>query len=131
MHPSQLAARRQLAEDRIDAVISQLAERAGVAVPVQEPVRDHAVRDLYRLEALADAIEAIAAALPETSNTPPHSSQGEPRVGELTVAQVTDEVATITDLIDLEAMLSAEREGKDRAGAVRAIEARIDELRGT
>lgn len=151
MHPSQLAARRQVAENRIDAVISQLAERAGVDVPAQEPVRDQDARNLFRLEALADAIELIAASLlPETTGTPSsESSQGAPpaegnpevqsggplwttgdAVGRLTVQQLTAEISEIEDVGDLEAVLTAEQSGKNRTGAISAIEARIAKLRG-
>lgn len=151
MHPSTLAARRQLAGDRIDAAISQLAEHAGVAVPAQDPVRDRDARDLFRLEALADAIESIAASLlPETSGTPSPSSQGTPSgdaeasaaessgvlwtpgdaIGRLTVKQIEDEVADIDDIEGLEGVLAAERAGKNRAGAIAAIEGRIAKLRG-
>lgn len=144
MHPSQLAARRQVAESRIDAAISQLAERAGVEVPTQDPVRDRGARDLFRLEALATAIELIAASLsPETSSTPsPDSSQGEPRldegesgelteaVSDLTIAQLTEEIGAVEDLDELRALLDEERAGKDRRGAIAAIEARIAEIEG-
>ncbi len=47
---------------------------------------------------------------------------------DLSVAALADHLAGLSDLATLEALLSAEKDGKTRKGAVDAIQGRIDEL---
>ncbi len=57
--------------------------------------------------------------------TPPAADPGPL---DLSVAKLSEHLETMSDLAELEALLAAEREGKTRDSAVKAIQARIDAL---
>ncbi|MBD3748513.1 MAG: hypothetical protein IE931_03360 [Sphingobacteriales bacterium] len=46
----------------------------------------------------------------------------------LTIAQLTEQIATITDKAVLEQMATSEKEGQNRTGALKAIEERISKI---
>lgn len=117
-----IAARREIALGRLSAAADTLAERHGLeqggdfGPPV--PVRDAAVREVYRLERLADLLESLTV-------VPSASSDAAP---ELTVAEIRDRIGGLSDRAALEALLEAERNGKARKTAIDAIEQRLAEV---
>lgn len=81
MHPTSLAKRQLDAQNRSMAAAEVLAQRAGVSMPDMRQVRQPAILQLLKWEALADVLEALA-------NTQPglHSQQTSSR--QVTLADV-------------------------------------------
>lgn len=62
MHPTSLAKRQLDAQNRSMAAAEVLAQRAGVSMPDMRQVRQPAILQLLKWEALADVLEALACA---------------------------------------------------------------------
>lgn len=117
-----IAARRQVAIERLSAAADALAERHELAQggdfspPV--PIRDPELRGVYRLEALADLLDALEAVPPATGGA----------TDDLTIADLAQRLSTIGDPATLEAMRADEEAGKGRKGALTAIDERLAAL---
>ena len=60
MHPTSLAKRQLDAQNRSMAAAEALAQRAGVSMPDMRQVRQPAILQLLKWEALAEVLEALA-----------------------------------------------------------------------
>lgn len=60
MHPTSLAKRQLDAQNRSMAAAEVLAQRAGVSMPDMRQVRQPAILQLLKWEALAEVLEALA-----------------------------------------------------------------------
>lgn len=56
--------RTDRAIERLDAALARVVDRYAIATPPPTPARDRALRDVERLEYLADVLAAIAADAP-------------------------------------------------------------------
>lgn len=65
MHPRELARRRAVAEARLTQSMETLAKRQGVRIPDRPTHRDAGVRDLMRLEQVAEVLAQVAGREPE------------------------------------------------------------------
>ena len=92
-------------------------------------------------QSVVDAVEALKAAVEATGADwhgsvavdPPDGAPVETSDEDVldgTVPEVAAAVATMTDPAALKALRSKETKGKDRAGALEAIDARLAELKG-
>lgn len=70
MHPTALAKRQLDAQNRSMAAAEALAQRAGLSMPDVRQVRQPAIAQLFKWEALAEVLEALARAhQPEAQDT--------------------------------------------------------------
>ncbi len=69
MHPTSLAKRQLDAQNRSMAAAETLAQRAGVSMPDMRQVRQPAILQLLKWEALADVLEALANTQPAIQDT--------------------------------------------------------------
>lgn len=64
MHPTALAKRQLDAQNRSMAAAEALAQRTGLSMPDVRQVRQPAIAQLFKWEAIAEVLEALAKAQP-------------------------------------------------------------------
>jgi hypothetical protein len=132
MHPSIYAKRRAEVHARLTDGLTALAERAGLEVPPAQHYRDTAVTDLYRLEQMAEVLDAINSPYvrpgsDESPSPPPQDAQGSDVLSG-TVPEVKDALSEVDDVEELRRLHDEEAKGRDRKGVQAAIEERIEEI---
>jgi hypothetical protein len=119
-----MAARAQIASERIAAAAASLGERFGLQEQADALVRaghkDKDVSALFRAEAAADLLEALESATTDVQATGPT-----PGVLDGTVDEVSQALEGMTDQAEIEALIREEEAGKNRAGALEALNARL------
>ena len=127
METGALAAREQIAGERVSAAALTLGERFGLADQAEALAHaGHKVKQvsaLFRAEAVADLLEAL-----EQATAGQAGAESEPAVLSGTVGAVQQRVDQIEDQVELEALLHEEQADKNRAGVTNAIEARLQVL---
>lgn len=127
MNLGTLAARNQVALERMLAAAEVLADRFGLAEQLAS-LRDarnknQDVAALFQREAIAELMEAMAKGTDPGQPLPDDTE----RLNVLTVPEIAERIAS-ADLEALEVIEEAELAGKSRKGVLSAIEARRAEL---